>query len=274
MMAEVTTAQSRSPVKGPLIYRVLGLDPMPVFAREITVWKKQWFMLIAGVVEPLLYLVGMGTGLGQLVGEVDLAGHKVSYLTFVAGALIVSASLNGALFDSTFNFYFKMKHDKVFEIMLYSPLSMRDILAGEFLWVCLRSTFYGMVLLAACLVIGASPAATAVLILPLCLLVALAFGALGAFITTFARTWHDLDVVHTILQPLFLCSTSFFTLGVYPQWAQPIVQVTPVYHAIALARDLFTGIIGIHDLAHLLYLVSMGCIFAPLTVKRVANFNQ
>ncbi len=82
--------------------------------RHALVYRHTWLVLVSGVVEPLFYLLSIGVGLGQLVGSVPgPGGQKISYAAFVAPALLASASMNGALFDSTFNVFFRLKYEKL-----------------------------------------------------------------------------------------------------------------------------------------------------------------
>ena len=94
------------------------LRPLPVLERSALAWSKSWWVLLAGVFEPIFYLLGMGLGLGDLVGAIELGGTLVSYETFVAAGLLASSAMNGAVFDSTFNFYFKLKEQRTFDAML------------------------------------------------------------------------------------------------------------------------------------------------------------
>ncbi len=86
--------------------KALGAGPLPVFERNAVAFRNQWWVLLSGVAEPILYLLGMGLGLGGLVGDVKLEAHLVSYPVFVAAGLMASSAMNGAIFESTFNFFF------------------------------------------------------------------------------------------------------------------------------------------------------------------------
>lgn len=249
-------------------------SPLPalrVMEREATVWRKQWYVLVSVVLEPVIYLFGLGFGLGQLVGSIELEGQQVSYLTFIAAGLMASAAMNGAVMESTFNFFFKLKQSRIFDVMLFSPLEMRDVLSGQLLWTATRAAVNGALFFVIAILAGAVESWWAVFSLPAALLVALVFAALGSYATTYIRAWHDFDLMQLVMQPLFLCSTGFFPLSVYPGWAQPIVQATPLYNGVALIRDLHTGLVGWHDVGHVIYLVVVGAVFARLTTRRLTN---
>jgi len=243
--------------------------PLRVMEREVMVWRKAWYVILSGIFEPLFYLLGLGFGLGRLVGDITLEGQAVSYLTFVAAGLMASSAMNGAVFESTFNFFYKLRYLKLFDLMLLSPLEMKDVLTGQVLWAAARSATYGIGFFGVALAFGAIESWWAVFSIPAALLVALVFAALGSYATTYIRAWHDFDLMQLFLQPLFLCSTGFFPLSVYPDWAHPIVQATPLYNGVALIRDLHTGLVGWHDVGHVVYLVTVGVVFGWLTTRRM-----
>lgn len=247
----------------------LGLRPLPVFERNVVWFRHQWWVLLSGVFEPIFYLLGMGLGLGGLVGEVELEGQFVSYPTFVAAGLLASTAMNGAIFEATFNFFFKLKESRTFEAMLYTPLRMRDVLLGEVGWSVARGGVYSAMFLVIALVFGTVGSWWAVLSLPAAILISIVFSSLGTFFTTFVRTWADFDLMQLAILPMFMCSTTFFPLAVYPDWSQPIVQATPLYNGVALIRDLHTGLVGWHDVGHVVYLIVVGLLFGWLTIRRL-----
>lgn len=233
------------------------LRPLPAIERNLLAWYRTWWVLLSGVFEPIFYLLGMGLGLGDLVGTIELAGTIVSYETFVAAGLMASSAMNGAVFDSTFNFFFKLKEQRTFDAMLNAPLRMVDVLSGELLWAVGRGSIYSTVFLVVALLFGAIDSWWAVFSLPAAILIALSFAALGSFATTFVRHWTDFDLVNLAILPMTMGSTTFFPLSVYPAWAQPLVQATPLYNGVALVRDLNSGLVGWHDVGHVAYLVAM-----------------
>ena len=90
--------------------------------RNIVGYARAWPVLLTGLLEPFLYLLSIGIGVGALVGDVDYAGRAVPYETFVASGMLATAAMNGAVFDTTFNFFIRLKYAKLYDAVLATPL--------------------------------------------------------------------------------------------------------------------------------------------------------
>ena len=108
-----------------------------------------WIFFVSGFFEPFFYLLSIGVGLNHLVGPLVLGGHSVPYTAFVAPGLLASSAMNGAVFDSTFNIFFKLKIAKTYDAMLSTPLAPTDIALGELTWALMRGSIYSAAFLAA-----------------------------------------------------------------------------------------------------------------------------
>lgn len=248
--------------------------PMRLVERNALAWRSNWWVIASGIFEPIFYLLGLGFGMGALVGVIDVNGTDVPYKMFVAPGLMASASMNGAIFDTTMNFFFKLKQQRVYDAILNTPLSLSDIVVGELAWSVGRGALYAASFLITMVALGLSSSWWVVLTLPAAVLIAWMFGALGIYFTTFMRNWTDFDFVQLILLPLFLASTTFFTLQTYPSWAQPIVQATPLYHGAALLRDLSLGNPGWADVGHVAYMFGVSLLCTRLAARRLGPMLQ
>lgn len=242
-----------------------------VFERNVMSYRRLWLVFVAGFIEPVFYLLGLGVGLGQLVGDVAVAGTTVEYAAFVAPGLIAASAMNAAVFDSTFNFFYKLKYAKTFDAMLVTPLRLGDVVTGEVAWSMTRSGIYAAIFLAIASVLGLIDSWWSLLTIPAALLIGIAFSAVGTALTSFMRSWHDFDYIQLGLQPLFLASTTFFPLTVYPEWSRPIVQATPLYHGVTLCRNLAFGAQSLGDLWHVAYFVAMAALGVALTKGRLRS---
>ena len=103
------------------------------------VYRRTWMIIVSGFFEPLFYLLSIGVGIGKLVGDVAAGrAHPIDYATFVAPALLASSAMNGAVYDSTMNVFFKLKHAKVYDAVLATPVGVRDVAVGEIAWALIR----------------------------------------------------------------------------------------------------------------------------------------
>jgi lipooligosaccharide transport system permease protein len=229
--------------------------------RSFLVNRRAWLTIVSGFFEPIFYLLALGVGFGRLVTHVvGPGGVSVSYTAFVAPALLAAAAMNGAVFESTFNIFHKLKYVKLYDSMLATPLGPLDIAIGEISWALVRGGIYAVGFLIVMAAMGLLTSAWALLALPLVLLIALAFASLGMAVTTFMRSWQDFDLVNLAVLPMFFFSTTFYPLTVYPGWLRIVVQCFPLYHGVVLMRALTTGFVGWGLLWHVLYFVVMAAI--------------
>ena len=227
--------------------------------RNLLVYKHGWLVLFSGFFEPLFYLISIGFGLGQLVGDVTgPGGQQIPYTLFVAPALLAASAMNGAITESTFNFFFKLNYDKTFASILTTPMSPADISVGELAWALIRGALYTIGFIAVMVVLGLVRSPLILLTLPGALLIGFAFAAVGMAATSFMRTWQDFDLIQLVILPMFLFSATFYPLETYPPALQLIVAWTPLYQGVDLLRSLAVGYIDWHILVHVIYLGTMG----------------
>ncbi|WP_026423109.1 ABC transporter permease [Actinokineospora inagensis] len=265
------------PERTGLLFRVL---PTGLYAgrakvlveRSALVNRTAWLSIVTGFFEPLFFLFGLGYGFGRLVGEVTgPGGQPISYVAFVAPALLAASAMNGAVYDSTFNIFFKFKYAKLYDAMLATPLGPVDVAIGEITWALIRGGLYAAGFLAVMLGMGLLTSGWALLALPAAVFVAFAFGALGMACTTFMRSWQDFDLVQLALIPMFLFSTTFYPVTVYPAAIQFAVKCFPLYHGIEIMRALCTGYVDLSILGHLGYFAVMAGIGVVVASRRLGT---
>lgn len=265
------------PPGGGLLLRVLppGLyagRARMLLERSFLVYRRIWMIIFSGLFEPLFYLFAMGTGLGALVGTMTgPGGVEVGYAEFIAPGLLAASAMNGAVYDATYNIFFKLKYGKVYDAMLATPLGPVDIAIGEIVWSLLRGGLYATGFLAVMLAMGLIGSAWALLALPAALLVALAFAAVGMAATTFMRSWQDFEFVQLAILPMFLFTTTFYPLSVYPEQVRWLVQCLPLYHGVELMRSLCTGAVGWGLLVHVAYFTVMSVAGFAVVSRRLSQ---
>ncbi|MGH3905004.1 MAG: ABC transporter permease [Pseudonocardiaceae bacterium] len=234
--------------------------------------RSAWLAIVSGFFEPLFFLLAMGQGLGSLVGDVSgPGGHQLSYAAFIAPGLLAASAMNGAVYDSTFGVFFKLKYAKVYDAMLATPLGPVDIALGEIGWALIRGGMYATAFLGVMFGWGLIASPWALLALPAALFVAFAFAAVGMAATSYMRSWQDFDLVQLAVLPMFLFSATFFPLSVYPPALQWLVQAFPLYHAVELMRGLTTGVVGWSMLGHLAYFVVMTIFGTVVAARRLKS---
>lgn len=238
--------------------------------RNFLSFRRTWSIIVSGFFEPVFFLYAMGVGIGSMVGGVEVGGGRaVPYLVFVAPALLASSAMNGAIFDSTTNVFFKLKYAKLYDSVLATPLGPRDVAIGEITWALLRGLVYSGAFLLVAGLAGAVTTWWALLAVPAATLIGWAFAAVGMASATYMRTWADFDYVQLAILPMFLFSATFYPLTTYPEPLQWVVQATPLYHGVAMVRDLMLGQVGAGIVVHIGYLVVMGAVGTVWTAGRV-----
>jgi lipooligosaccharide transport system permease protein len=216
-------------------------------------------VILSGFFEPLFYLLSIGVGIGKLVGDVTGPGGQViDYTAFVAPALLASSAMNGAVYESTMNVYFKLKFAKTYDAVLSTPLGVADIAVGEIGTALSRGLLYAVVFLAVMAAMGLVLSPWALLAVPAAVLIGFAFAACGMAATSFMRTFQDFEFVQLAVLPLFLFSATFYPLSTYPAGLRWVVQATPLYQGVTMLRSLTTGTVGMATPLHAAYLLALG----------------
>lgn len=243
-----------------------------VIERTALVTARNWVIIVSGLLEPLFYLLAFQVGFGTLVGTVEgAAGRQIPYEEFVAPALLGAAAMNGAIFETTYPIYFKLRFNKLYDAMLATPLGPFDIAVGEIGWATLRGSVYSLGFVVVMAAMGVLSSPWAVLMLPVAALIAFAFAAVGMALATFIRSPSQFDYISLAVVPLFLFSTTFYPLSVYPEGWQWLVQLSPLYHGIELLRELAAGVFELSMLGHIAVLVGLAAVGVLATARRIGK---
>ena len=230
-----------------------------------------WMIVLSGFVEPVFYLLSFGFGLGALIGGVtDGAGNSVSYAAYIAPALLATSAMNGAIYDSTWNVFFKMHFGKLYQTMLATSLGTLDVALGEIGWALLRGLAYAMGFMVIMTPLGLIPSWWGILAIPGAVLVAFGFASIGMGITSYLKNFQQMNWVNFFMLPMFLFSGTFYPLSIYPDWLRMIIEALPLWQAIQLERDLTLGTVGWSTLAHVGYFAVMIAGGLYFTTKRLS----
>ncbi len=250
----------------------VGRGSLPLIGRHARVYRRMWLVFASGIFEPLFYLLSVGIGLGTLIGHVQgPGGAPIPYREFVAPGLLAVSAMNGAMYDSTFNVFFRLKYDKLYEAVLATPMRPNEVALAEIGWALLRGTIYAVAFTLVMTALGLVQSWWAIFAVPVALLIGFAFAAVGVACTTYMKSWQDFDYVMLASMPLFLFSGTFYPLSVYPRVVADIVEWTPLYQGVVLLRDLVIGVTGPDLLWRAAYLLVMGVVGLSIAGRRIGT---
>jgi lipooligosaccharide transport system permease protein len=234
-----------------------------VLRRDLDVYLKTWKVnLVPPLIEPILYLLAMGFGMGALVsgeGVSDapyITGAPVPYVTWVVPAIIAISVLNSAFFETTYGSFVRMTYQKTFDAIVSTPLSLEEVVVGEMAWGAVKGLIYGGIVLGVTVGMGLLGLgvfvqdvniALLLLVLPFSLLFGLLSSALGMCCTAIAPTIDSFNyATFLLITPMFLVTGTFFPMYVLPSVLQTIVLFTlPLANAIIVTRQLMLNRINI-----------------------------
>jgi lipooligosaccharide transport system permease protein len=194
----------------------------------------------------------------------------VPYDQFVAPGLMAASAMNGAIYDSTMNVFHKLKWARIYDAALATPMSAGDVAMGEITWALIRGQIYAVGFLAVMWALGLVGSPWVVLALPACALIGLAFASLGFAVTTYMRGFSDFEFVPTATMPMFLFSATFFPLSSYGSWAW-LVQLSPLYHGVALVRAANAGVFTAACIGHIAVLVAVAAVGMRVAARRLGT---
>jgi lipooligosaccharide transport system permease protein len=259
----------------PLVRQLPLTRPRRIVERNLLVYRRSFMVIFSGFFEPLFYLLSMGFGVGALVGSVPLGdGRSVPYAVFVAPALLASSAMNGVIYETTNNFFFKLRYAKLYDAVIATPMSLGDVAWGEVMWALLRGSLYAVGFLAVVGVLGLAglgllTSPLGLLAFPAAMVIGFGFAGAGLAVTTFVRKWQDFDYVQLAAMPMFLFSATFYPISVYPPALAAFVEATPLYRGVHLIRALTTGTPDAWIAVDLAYLAAMGLLGLWITSRRL-----
>lgn len=231
--------------------------------------RRMWVIIVSGFFEPLFYLLSIRVGISELVGDIEVGGTVVDYATFVAPALMAASAMNGAVYDSTMNVFYKLKHAKLYDAMLATPLVPGDVALGEIGWALVRGLLYAIVFLGVMVGMGLTGSWWVILAIPACSLIGLAFAACGMAATTYLRGWSDFEFIPLVQMPMFLFSATFYPASAYGDIGQALLQLSPLYHGVALVRAANAGVWSWSLIGHTAFLVAMAAVGLAVAARRL-----
>jgi lipooligosaccharide transport system permease protein len=220
------------------------LAPPGLSLRWTTVWRRNYLVwqrlaipsILGNLADPLIMLFGLGYGIGAMIGG------GANYFAFLAAGFVASSSMYAASFEALYSAFSRMHVQRTWEAIVYAPLSMDDVLAGEYAWAATKALSAGACMLLVVALFGYARSPQALLALPVVLLIGLAFSGLGLAVNALAHGYDFFAYYMTlVLTPMMMLSGVFFPPEQMPAAVQAVAQALPLYHGVALVRPLMSG---------------------------------
>ena len=240
----------------------------PVWQRNFLVWRKLAIPSVLGnLADPLIYMLGLGYGMGRLLPEVG----GVSYVTFLAAGTVVSSTMNAATFEALYSAFSRMHVQKTWDAILNTPLSIDHVLAGELVWGASKSMLSGLAILLVVAALGLTSSWLALWVIPVVFLTGLAFAALGLIVCALAPSYDFFMYYFTLfITPMMLVSGVFFPADQLPAALHLVASWLPLSHAVELARPLLLGYVPPNVFGHVaaLLLIAGIAFYVALALTR------
>ena len=233
--------------------------------REATVFSRLWrSTTFSALVEPTIYLLAFGFGLGAVISEV--AGFE--YVEFVGTGTVATAALFSSVFPAMFGALYKRRYSRTYDAVLAAPVDVEELVTGEVLWIAAKAGVYGAAPLLVSIAFGLDPGPGALLVPLIAFITGVGFAGLGMSFAGLINSFDNFNyVISAVITPLFLVAGTFFPISELPQWAQVAAQVNPLYHCVELVRHAVFGFEPAADALHLLALLAFAALTWMLAVR-------
>ncbi|HQR04478.1 MAG: ABC transporter permease [Proteobacteria bacterium] len=219
---------------------LFSLRWIAVWRRNLLVWRKLAFTSVLGnLADPLIYLFGLGYGLGSLLSKVD----GMPYLLFLASGSVCASTMNGATFEALYSAFSRMQVQRTWDAILNAPVSLEDVVIGEWVWAASKALVAGAAILIVLTIMNLVHSPLVLWSLPILFIVGLTFAALGLIVTTLAPSFDFFMYYFTLfVTPMTMLSGVFFPLDQLPPAVQTLAWLLPLTHGVALVRPLVLGV--------------------------------
>jgi len=235
-----------------------------VMHRHWTVYTKLYKSSFAlNFIEPVLYLVAMGMGLGVFVQDIN--GQP--YIKFIGPGIIASSSMFAAVYECTYGTYIRMTFQKTFDAILATPVNIDDLIAAELAWAAVKSVIYGLTIMLVVALFGLVDSPLLLFAVPVIFLCGLIFAEISMITTALVPGIDSFSYFYTLfMTPLFLFSGVFFPVETLPKAVAGIAWFTPLYHLVNICRAFAAGHAD-HVLGSILWIVVVAAALAPVPFR-------
>ncbi len=243
-----------------------------VWQRNFTVYTKRYkSSMVLNFVEPVLYLVALGYGLGAFVKDIQ----GVPYIKFIAPGLIASSTMFASSFECTYGTYIRMTYQRTFDAILATPINIDDLVTGEVLWGAAKGTLYGITIMIVVSSFSLVDSFYIVLSVPFIFITGLIFAEIAVIASATVPGIDSFNYFNTLfMTPMFLFSGIFFPVDTLPSIVAKISFFTPLYHLVNVCRAFASGHPGQAGW-DIVWLIVVAAFLAPypfrLMRKRILN---
>ncbi len=240
-----------------------------VWMRNLITYRRIWKVnFLVPLFEPAFYILAFGLGFSGLIGAVEYAGIQMAYTQFMAPALVATACMWNAFFETTYASFVRMYYQNTFDGILATPVSLEEIIIAEIVWAASKAAAAVTVMLFVLIPMGFAAFPGALVCIPLAFLAGLAFAAIGMFFTGIIPTVDMFNLpIFLFITPMFLFSGTFFPVTGISQWAGVLSHIFPLYHLVELTRFFCIGAMESSPVFNLAYLVLFAAVFGYLALR-------
>jgi len=229
-----------------------------VWRRNSLVWRKLAIpSMLGNLADPLIYMLGLGYGLGAMLTDVG----GMSYIAFLATGVVCSSTMTSASFEAMYSGFSRMHVQKTWDAIMNAPVTLDDVVLGETVWAASKSFLSGMAVLLVAWALGVVESALALWVIPVLFLTGLAFGGMGLVMTALSPSYDFFMYYFTlVITPMMLLCGVFFPVSQLPGPLQAVTQFLPLTHAVELARPLMSGAVPSNIALHVCVLAAFAVV--------------
>jgi lipooligosaccharide transport system permease protein len=252
--------------------RVGRLEPAAlagVMSRDVAIFGRYWkATTFSSIVQPTIYLLAFGLGLGTLVPHVG----GLKYVQYVGTGVVATAVIFSSAFPGMFNTFIRWQFQRTYDAILAAPVDVEELITAEILWISLRAGIYGLAPLLVAIAFGLEPEVGMLLVPLICFVTGFGFAAFGVVVAAVAKTIDNFNyVTSAVLTPLFLVAGTFFPITNLPSGIQLIAKFNPLYHCVQLVRDASLGGLGTYDFFHIAVLIAFALLMWRLAISQLGK---
>ncbi len=272
-MEAFASPDGAQPAEQALVTRRVGrLEPAAlagVMSRDVAIFGRYWkATTFSSIVQPTIYLLAFGLGLGALLRRVE----GLTYVEYVATGVVATAVLFSSAFPGMFNTFIRWQFQRTYDAMLAAPVDVEELITAEILWISLRAGVYGLAPLLVGIAFGLEPQVGMLLVMPIGFVTGIGFAGFGVTVAAVAKTIDNFNyITSAVLTPLFLVAGTFFPISALPAGVRVIAHINPLYHCVQLVRDASLGRLGPADLVHAAVLIAFALLMWRLAIRQLGK---